>query len=173
MKTPHTVAALLREIRARPDLQEQIRGLLLAGESAPNVCDAPAQAYKIVRPYLLGGTVERLVAVALDRRNRVLGAQILTQGSDACTVVDPRQIFRWALLQGRSGANAIILAHNHPSGDSAPSRQDIEVTLRVAAAGRVVGVNLLDHLIVTDTTYTSLADQGHVPSGPGPAAYHT
>lgn len=103
---------------------------------------------------------EELHALYLDRRNRPLAVRVLTRGSDAYTVVDPRQVYRVAV---RLGAAAVILAHNHPSGDATPSVQDVDVTRRVVQAGRVLGVKLLDHFVVGSWT-VSMAEEGLVDS---------
>ncbi|MCA9566709.1 MAG: JAB domain-containing protein [Myxococcales bacterium] len=107
-----------------------------------------------------GLEVEELHGLYLDRRRTVVARRTLTRGSHAFTIVDPRQIYRVAL---QLGASAVILAHNHPSDDPEPSPQDIDVTARVARAGRVLGVPLLDHLVITRGRWTSLAALGHVP----------
>lgn len=115
------------------------------------------------------GDYESLSAIFLDRRRRVVGAKTLTRGSDGFTVVDPRQIFRVAI---EMGAVAVIMAHNHPSGDPTPSSQDRDVTERVARAGRVIGIPLLDHIVLgANGRYTSLAAEGHLPAWtpPGPS----
>jgi DNA repair protein RadC len=96
----------------------------------------------------------------LDRRRRLLAHRALTRGSDAFTVVDPRQVFRVAV---GCSASAVILAHNHPSGDPTPSRQDEDVTRRVVQAGRTLGIPVLDHLVVAGARYVSLAESGAVP----------
>ncbi|MFT5683975.1 MAG: DNA repair protein RadC [Myxococcota bacterium] len=82
---------------------------------------------------------------------------MLTTGNDMHTIVDPRQIFRTAV---RSGAAGIIIAHNHPSGDPTASSADLSVTRRLAEAGQVIGIELLDHLILGSDRYVSLAEQG-------------
>jgi len=152
---------LLEAIKGKPDLVER---LLVVAES-PNMprCLSPQEVYEAVAHLLVGQPEERLVCVAMDRHNRILAIKELTRGSDGFTVVDPRQIYRWALQQGRSGAFQIALAHNHPSGDPTPSEQDHDVTRRVAAAGRVLGITLVDHLVVGHGNWTSLAEQGHLP----------
>ena len=128
-------------------------------------------AATLLEPHLAGHAEERLVVIALDRRRHVLGVETMTVGNDACTVVCPRQIFRWALEQGRSGAHAIILAHNHPSGNPTPSQQDIDITNRVAAAGRIVGIPLLDHIVYVDAlNWKSLSEQGHLTAYSAPAS---
>jgi DNA repair protein RadC len=100
---------------------------------------------------------EELHALYLDRRNRPMAVRALTRGSDAFTIVDPRQVFRPAV---RLGALAVILAHNHPSGDPSPSPADLEVTRRVDRAGKVLGIRLLDHLVITAGAETSIAERG-------------
>ncbi len=117
-------------------------------------------AVEIIRP-MVTGPYEKLIGIYLDRRRRVLGTRHLTTGSDAFTVVDPRQVLRPAL---ELGAAAVILAHNHPSGDATPSAMDREVTHRVAKAGYVLGIPLLDHIVVGRRGgWTSLAEQGEIP----------
>lgn len=107
------------------------------------------------------GPYEALSILFLDRVRRVIGGRVITIGSSQFTVVDPSQIYREAL---EMGASAVILAHNHPSGDPTPSTQDREVTNRVAAAGRVVGVPLLDHIVLgASGKWISLAQEGLLP----------
>lgn len=151
---------LLEAIKGNPDLIDRL--LVVAEPSITAALTTPEGAYQAVAPLVQGEAYECLAAVAVNRRNSVIGAAVLSRGSDAFTVVCPRQIFRWALQQGRSGAHAIILAHNHPSGDPTPSRQDIEVTRRVRDAGAVLGIKLLDHIVVGHDNYTSLAEQGYI-----------
>jgi DNA repair protein RadC len=119
------------------------------GESVTNA----DQAYAVMGPPLRGLAHEELHALYLDRRHRALAHRRLTHGSDALTVVDPRQVFRVAV---GVGAAAVILAHNHPSGDPTPSAQDRDVTDQVARAGRVLAIPLLDHLVVGATGYASI-----------------
>jgi len=119
---------------------------------------SPAEAAELIRTMALGET-EQLVAVYLDTRRRVVATRVLTRGSAGFTVVDPRQVMRPAI---EMGASAVIMAHNHPSGDPSPSSQDKEVTRRVAAAGRVIGIPLLDHIVIGGRQWTSLAEQGYI-----------
>lgn len=124
---------------------------------APSPVTSPEQAAAVLTPALRALVHEELHALYLDRRRRSVAHRRLTRGSDAFTVVDPRQVLRPAVALGASG---VILAHNHPSGDPTPSPQDREVTRRVASAGRVVGVQLLDHIVVGDRDWVSLAQFG-------------
>jgi DNA repair protein RadC len=115
-------------------------------------------AFGAVAHLLVDEPLERLVAVALNRRSQIISdPMVLTTGSDGFTVVCPKQLFRWALAQGISGATSVLLAHNHPSGDASPSVQDYMVTRRVVQAGAVIGIKLLDHIVVGyGGSYTSI-----------------
>lgn len=129
---------------------------------------SPELAYALLGPALQGLPDEELHGLYLDRRRRPVARRRLTRGSDGFTVVDPRQVYRIAV---GVGAAAVILAHNHPSGDPTPSSQDRDVTERVARAGRVLGIPLLDHLVVGAGRYASFAAAGELPpwTAPGPS----
>lgn len=120
----------------------------------------PKQAFAVLGPGLFDLPHEELHGLFLDRRHRPLALRRLTSGSDALTVVEPRQIFRVAI---GVGAAAVVLAHNHPSGDPTPSAEDRAITERVARAGQIVGVSLLDHLVIGGRAFVSLGQ------GVGPA----
>jgi len=145
-----------RAVRVHAAVQLGVRVSRCSASPASPVCTVVDAAGHLAGP-LRGLACEELHALYLDRRSRPLAHRTLTRGSDAYTVVDPRQVFRVAV---RLGAASVILAHNHPSGDATPSAQDHDVTRRVDAAGRVIGVRLLDHLVVTARAVTSLAEQG-------------
>lgn len=149
----HAAMALAR----RADSSQRPASPIVAG---------PADAWRCLAPLLEGSEVEELHALYLTRRSRLLAHRALTRGSDNHTVVDPRQVFRVAV---ELGAAAVIVAHNHPSGDPTPSEADAEVTRRLASAGRVLGIPLIDHLVLVRGAYTSLAAQGvlprHAPDG--------
>jgi DNA repair protein RadC len=100
---------------------------------------------------------ETIHALLLDSRHRPLRSICITEGSWTSCPVDPKVLFSACL---RHGAPAVILAHNHPSGDPAPSRDDIRLTERLVRAGNLVGVRLLDHLIVGREGFHSMADAG-------------
>ena len=100
---------------------------------------------------------ERFLVLLLDGRHRVLREVVTSQGTLTASLVHPREVFRPAL---REAAAALILVHNHPSGDPAPSREDREVTLRLARAGEILGVPVLDHVIVAERGWASLRELG-------------
>jgi DNA repair protein RadC len=122
----------------------------------------PDDAVRVLQTMSVGPE-ERLTALYVDRRNRVIGTRILSVGSDAFTIVDPRVVFRPAI---ELRARGVILAHQHPSGDARPSRQDIEVTNRLQRAALVLGVDFLDHIVIGHGgRYNSMVELGHmVPS---------
>jgi DNA repair protein RadC len=142
---------LLAAVKGKPELVDR---LLMVAEppDGPVVYD-PDSAYSILAPLLEGHATERFVVVALDRKNRVMATEVLTTGSDRLCVVDPKQVFRWALLQGRSGAAGVLLGHNHPSGDPTPSYQDEEVTRNIQRAGKFIGIPLIDHIIIAGGSF--------------------
>ena len=121
------------------------------------------QAALIARGMIGNAMKEHFVALHLDNQNRVVSTETISIGTMNASLVHPRETFRAALI---AGAASIIVAHNHPSGDTTPSDEDRRVTERLAAAARILGVNLLDHLIVTNSTaYYSFADAGALVRG--------
>lgn len=100
---------------------------------------------------------EQFVALLLDTKNQILAKEVITIGTLNSSIVHPREVFKPAI---KKSVSAIIVAHNHPSGDPTPSREDIDVTKRLAQAGEVLGIDLLDHLVIGDGRYTSLKDKG-------------
>jgi DNA repair protein RadC len=117
----------------------------------------PEDAAALVRPRLEGLDREHCVLVTLDTKHRLIGVDTVSVGTADHTFMAPREIYRDALL---AGASAIFVAHNHPSGDPTPSADDRQVTRRLAQAGTTLGVELLDHLVVGDPDWVSLARLG-------------
>lgn len=100
---------------------------------------------------------ENVGILALDTKNRVIREEVISVGTLDGSMVHPREVFRPALM---SNAAAVILFHNHPSGDATPSSKDISITRRLVDAGKLMGMELLDHIIVTRTTVVSLKERG-------------
>lgn len=100
---------------------------------------------------------EHFVVLCLNTKNQIIHKQTLFIGSLNSSIVHPRELFKEAL---RRSAASIICLHNHPSGDPAPSSEDIQVTKRVAECGRLLGIELLDHVIVGDQCFESMKEQG-------------
>jgi DNA repair protein RadC len=122
---------------------------------------SPAQAAAIFIPFFKGEEKEKLLLLCLDTKCRFSpGSQIvLSEGSINSSIIDTREIFKKALAHN---AASIILLHNHPSGDPAPSREDIDVTRKVVEAGRLLQVPVNDHIIIGDGTYASLRELGYI-----------
>lgn len=99
---------------------------------------------------------EHFQVIVLDTKNRVLGVELVSIGSLNTTVVHPREIFKVPI---RRSANAIILVHNHPSGDPTPSPEDREVTRRLVQAGKLLGIEVLDHVVIGDRRFVSLRER--------------
>jgi len=125
--------------------------------AARPLVDDPAAAAAIVVPRLAGRDREHCLLLTLDTRKRLLGVVTVSVGTVDHTFMSPREVFRDALL---GGAAAVVVAHNHPSGDPAPSAEDRQVTRRLAQAGALLGVPLVDHLVIGDPGWTSLAALG-------------
>lgn len=113
-------------------------------------------------PLLAGKKREQFQVVLLDRKNRVTRDVMISQGSLTASVVHPREVFNPAI---RDSAAAVIFVHNHPSGDPQPSPEDRSLTKRLVAAGKVLGIQVLDHIIVGRDTYMSFADEGLLDDG--------
>src|SRR5258708_22803141 len=104
-------------------------------------------------------TQERVVALYLDSRNRPLHREVVAIGGLRASVIQPRDILAPAMQLPVAG---IILVHNHPSGDTHPSAEDLEVTRRLAGAADLFGIQLLDHLVVSRSAYTSIKEMGGI-----------
>jgi DNA repair protein RadC len=118
---------------------------------------SPEDAANVIMEDMRHLKKEHFVCLFLNTKNQVMGVETLSVGSLNASIVHPREVFRAAIQ--RSSA-AIICAHNHPSGDPAPSPEDIQVTDRLVEAGQVVGIDVLDHLIIGDQKFVSLKEQG-------------
>ena len=116
---------------------------------------------KTVAEYLLpqygNRRVEQFGVVLLDTKHRVLRTTVLSVGTLDASIVHPREVFREAVA---GGAAAIVLFHNHPSGDPEPSREDTRLTERLIAAGALMGIDVIDHVILGDARYFSYREKG-------------
>lgn len=121
------------------------------------VIRSPHDAADLLMEELRHLSKEHFVCLFLNTKNHVIGQETISVGSLNATVVHPREVFRSAIQ--RSSAS-IICAHNHPSGDPTPSKEDVELTSRLAEAGEIVGIELLDHLIIGDRRFISLKEKG-------------
>jgi DNA repair protein RadC len=120
---------------------------------------SPRDAAALLIPEFGTRTVEHFGVVLLDTRHRVVRTTVLAVGGLNSSVVHPREVFREAAL---GAAAAIIVFHNHPSGDPSPSPDDVELTDRLAAAGTLMGIDVVDHVIVGDGRYWSFKESGRL-----------
>lgn len=118
-----------------------------------------SSAMKLIQPKFFGAECEKFYCIYLNRANRVLRVELLSLGGISSTVVDIRLIMKRGL---ELNASAILVAHNHPSGNLTPSDEDIELTHRIKKAGDFFDIRLIDHLIVFENQYYSLADEGRI-----------
>ncbi len=102
--------------------------------------------------------VENFAVLFLNTRRRIKGFQIVSQGTADTILIHPREVFRVAIL---AGASAVILAHNHPSGESCPSEADIKVTRDLIRAGQLLKIEVLDHIVIGRKERTSLRELGY------------
>ena len=124
---------------------------------APDFITASKDAYNIMRRHLVDLNHEEFWMLLIGRSQKVLGKELISKGGLSETWVDIKIIYSTALQYQATG---IMLVHNHPSGNLKPSQQDINLTKRIAEAGRILDIKVLDHLIITDKGYYSFADEG-------------
>ena len=114
------------------------------------------ESYKVLLPYLSDLQTEEFWAIYLNQNNRILGKGKLSSGGINQSVVDVRILFKTALEHLATG---IIISHNHPSGNLKPSSEDLKITKQIAEAGKILNIQLLDHLIIAQNSYLSFADE--------------
>ena len=132
------------------------RALTRGGRERPQV-RTPRMLAELLLPQYGGRAVEQFGLVLLDTRHRILRTTIVSIGTLDASIVHPREVFREAAA---AGAAALVLFHNHPSGDPEPSKDDVQLTRRMMAAGVLMGIDVIDHVILGDARYCSLREKG-------------
>jgi DNA repair protein RadC len=134
---------------------------VLMREPASGKAISPKEAEAFLRPFFvdLDHDREHFVILVLDAQNKVRGYKVVASGGQNATIVDPRTLFRDALLLG---ASAIILAHNHPSGEVTASGEDLALTRKLVQAGEVLDIKVHDHIILGEGRCVSLAERGEL-----------
>lgn len=140
-----------------PDLAARV--LLLCEPPLVRHVSSAHDAVALFRPMLDGRETEAVAVAALNARGGVIDVAILTTGCVSASLLDVAQVYRWALTRSRP-PRFIVLAHNHPSGEVVPSQPDRDVTRAVVVAGKVLGVPLMDHVILTQDDFYSFAQMG-------------
>jgi DNA repair protein RadC len=133
------------------------RRTLVRGAAERPRLSTPQQLAEYLLPQYGSHAVEQFGVVMLDTKHRLVRIKTISIGSLDTAVVHPREVFREAAA---GGAAAIVLFHNHPSGDPAPSPDDVKLTARMVAAGTVMGIDVIDHLILADVRYYSFQESG-------------
>ena len=121
------------------------------------VMNRPAAVASVLMSILQDEAIEVLGVLCLTTKHRIICWHEVSRGSLDSTVAHPREIFKAAIL---ANAAAVIVAHNHPSGDPTPSPDDVELTQRLAAAGALMGVEVLDHIVIGDESFVSFRQTG-------------
>lgn len=131
-------------------------------------CKSPNNSYKITQPKDVADLMlpdmrflkkEYLKVLLLNTKNVVISVETVSVGSLNSSIVHPREVFNVAI---RKSAASIIICHNHPSGDTTPSKEDLNITKRLKECGQLLGIELLDHIIIGDTRFKSLKEDGFI-----------
>ncbi|HHD2753695.1 TPA: RadC family protein [Clostridium perfringens] len=122
-----------------------------------DVIKKPEQVFEVVKNFLGEVDREHLIVIVLDVKNKINSISVASVGTLNSSIVHPREVFKTAILA--NGAS-IILAHNHPSGDTSPSKDDINITTRIKECGVLMGIELLDYVILGDEKFISLKNEG-------------
>ena len=120
---------------------------------------SPKDAYEMIKDQLQDLDREQFIIACLNTKNEPTNITVVSVGSLNKAIVHPREVFKTAIL---SNAASIMAFHNHPSGDTTPSQQDLQLTNRLYEAGELLGIKLLDHLIIGDGSFTSLKEKGYL-----------
>ena len=118
---------------------------------------SPYDAYKLIKNFLIDSDREKFVVACLDTKNQPVNISVVSIGSVNSAIVHPREVFHEAI---KNSSASIIIAHNHPSGDPTPSKEDINITKRLKECGELLGIKVLDHIIIGKNAYVSLKEKG-------------
>lgn len=128
-----------------------------ATEAGRPVLDAPTRVYELVVPAVRAARKEHFLAFYVDARSKLIHQETVSIGTLSASLVHPREVFAPAVAHS---AAAVIVVHNHPSGDCTPSSEDKDATRRLSRAGELLGIPLLDHLVVSSARFFSFKDAG-------------
>jgi DNA repair protein RadC len=138
---------------------ELARRLESFGVSTKFKINSPEDVYRRLYPAMRESKKEHFIELCLDTKNQVIREDTVSIGSLNANVVHPREVFRTALME--SAAHTIV-AHNHPSGDPTPSREDIDITKKLVETGKIMGIDVLDHIIIGDGRHFSMKEAEHL-----------
>jgi DNA repair protein RadC len=138
---------------------EIARRLETFSEESKQKINSPEDVYRRIYPRMREQKKEMFIELCLDTKNQIIKEETISIGSLNANIVHPREVFKMALAES---AAHIIVVHNHPSGDPTPSREDIEITKKLAETGKVMGIDVLDHVIIGDGRHFSMKEAGHI-----------
>lgn len=139
----------VKQVKEKGGLYDLESSFIRSPEDANNIVNVVLDLYS--------ESVEKFGILTLNTKNQVAGVHILSVGTLNASMVHPREVFKAAVL---NNAASIVCFHNHPSGDPAPSPEDIETTKRLVDAGEIMEIQVLDHIVVGDNRFYSLKEQG-------------
>jgi DNA repair protein RadC len=145
-------------VKAALDLARRVQGERRPIESFTRFISA-SQVFEHLNYEFRDRRKEYFMALLLDGKNRIITRAQISEGSLNQSIVHPREVFNVAV---RESAAAMILLHNHPTGDPTPSPEDLEVTRRLCEAGQLMGIKVLDHIIIGEDVFYSFAEKGHL-----------
>ena len=162
-KTPTKDAALLEALRSNLSLLGEI-AMRYEVETQPErptgdlpSINCPEDVRRLLGPEMSALAQEQLRVLLLNTRNQVVGQRVIYQGNINSTIVRPAEVFRPAVIEAVPG---IIISHNHPSGDPTPSPEDAAITRDLVQAGKLLGIELLDHVVIGGERFVSLKERG-------------
>ena len=162
-KTPTRDAALLDALRSNLSLLGEL-AVRYEVETQPErpkgdlpAINCPEDVGRLLRPEMAPLAQEQLRVLLLNTRNEVVGQRVIYQGNVNSAIVRPAEVLRPAVVES---VPSIIVSHNHPSGDPTPSPEDVAITKDLAAAGKLLGVELLDHVVIGGDRFVSLKERG-------------
>jgi DNA repair protein RadC len=148
------LTSIFEVVRIKQEIKESLEPFAL------HQIRSPQDAQKLAAAQIADEDREVFLVMMLNTKNQVIGLHRVHVGSLNASIVHPRDVMKSAIL---NNAASIIVSHQHPSGDTTPSREDIEVTKRLAEAGKIIGIEVLDHVIVSQTgKHVSLKEKGYL-----------
>lgn len=151
------------EVKRTPAKRVSIISLKMVKESSllykNRSIRSPEDGYQLLKQFLGDVDREYFIVVCLDTKNQPTAINICHIGSLNASLVHPREVMKPAIL---SNSASIIVGHNHPSGQAEPSQEDINVTRKLVEAGKIIGIDLLDHIVMGVDSFVSLKEQGYI-----------
>lgn len=117
----------------------------------------PQSIVKAIRSSIKDKAKEHFKLILLDSRNKIIGISTISIGTLNASLVHPREIFKEAIIHNSA---SVVLAHNHPSGDPEPSEEDIKITERLVESGKILGIEVIDHIVIGKTNFVSFKERG-------------